>query len=115
VLQVLLNVLSNAVKFTLSGGSVTVSVGRRENCDLAITIADTGIGMSGGDIAVALSTFGQVDSKIARQRQEAGLGLPIAKSLMQLHGGALLVRSVPDQGTTVTMLFPKSRSRAVAD
>jgi signal transduction histidine kinase len=112
--QVLLNVLSNAVKFTPRGGSVTVSTSWSANGGLEITIADTGIGMSDSDIAIALSAFGQVDSRIARQHQGTGLGLPIARSLMRLHGGELSVQSAPDRGTTVTILFPQTRLRSVA-
>jgi len=112
--QVLLNVLSNAVKFTPRGGSMRVSTSWSMNRDLEIIIADTGIGMSDSDIAIALSAFGQVDSRIARQHQGTGLGLPISRSLMRLHGGELSVQSAPDRGTTVTILFPKTRLHAVA-
>lgn len=111
VRQVLLNVLSNAVKFTPSEGSITVSVAPQANGDLQIAIADTGIGMTRDETAVALSAFGQVDSKISRQHKGTGLGLPIAKSMMQLHGGELLVQSSPSHGTTVILVFPKSRVR----
>ena len=91
-----------------------VSTSWSMNRDLEIIIADTGIGMSDSDIAIALSAFGQVDSRIARQHQGTGLGLPISRSLMRLHGGELSVQSAPDRGTTVTILFPKTRLHAVA-
>ena len=89
--QVLLNLLSNAVKFTPQGGSVTVTaVARRD--DYIITVSDTGIGMSPEDIQVAMSAYGQVDSKIASKHRGTGLGLPISRSLAELDGGALNIK-----------------------
>ncbi len=111
--QVLLNFLSNAVKFTPSGGAVTTRV-RRVADGIAFSVTDTGIGMSEADIKVALTTFGQVDSKIARQHQGTGLGLPISKSLIELHGGTLTIESVPNKGTTMIATFPNSRVVAQA-
>jgi signal transduction histidine kinase len=108
VKQMLLNFLSNAVKFTPAGGTVTTRV-RRVPEGVAISVSDTGIGMSEADIQIALSAFGQVDSKIARQHQGTGLGLPISKSLIELHGGTLSVSSRPGKGTTMTAIFPASR------
>ena len=113
VKQVLLNFLSNAVKFTPAGGDVTLRV-RRVSDGIAISVTDTGIGMSEADIGVALSVFGQVDSKHARRHQGTGLGLPIAKSLIELHDGTLTVESTPNVGTTMTATFPASRIIAVA-
>ena len=111
--QVLLNFLSNAVKFTPAGGTVTTSV-KRAGDGIAISVSDTGIGMSQADIGVALAAFGQIDSKIARQHQGTGLGLPISKSLIELHGGTLGVESAPGKGTTMTAIFPASRVMAQA-
>jgi two-component system cell cycle sensor histidine kinase PleC len=109
VKQLLLNFLSNAVKFTHSGGRVTVRAEARPGRDLRLSVSDTGIGMSEAEIAVALSPFGQVDSKLARKHQGTGLGLPICKSLMELHGGDLTVTSEPNRGTTLTARFPAER------
>jgi len=106
--QVLLNFLSNAVKFTPAGGTVTVRV-RRVADGVAVSVKDTGIGMSKADIEVALSPFGQVDSPVARQHKGTGLGLPISKQLIELHGGKLTVDSKPGRGTTMTATFPVSR------
>jgi signal transduction histidine kinase len=106
--QVLLNFLSNAVKFTPQGGTVTTRVCRVTG-GLALSVSDTGIGMNQADINVALSAFGQIDSKLARQQQGTGLGLPISKSLIELHGGTLTVQSTPGKGTTMTATFPISR------
>ncbi|HEY4943154.1 MAG TPA: PAS domain-containing sensor histidine kinase [Rhizomicrobium sp.] len=111
--QVLLNFLSNAVKFTPAGGAVTTRVSRAGD-GIAIAVSDTGIGMSQADIEVALAAFGQVDSKVARQHQGTGLGLPISRSLIELHGGTLSVESAPGKGTTMTALFPAWRVAAEA-
>jgi signal transduction histidine kinase len=112
VKQLLLNFLSNAVKFTSEGGRVTV----RTSCDaggsICLAVDDTGIGMSEAELAVALSPFGQIDSTLARKHEGTGLGLPICKSLMELHGGELSVASKPNQGTTATACFPASRAVA---
>jgi signal transduction histidine kinase len=111
--QVLLNFLSNAVKFTPAGGTVTTRI-RRAAEGIEVSVSDTGIGMSEADIQVALAAFGQVDSKLARQQQGTGLGLPISKSLIELHGGMLTVKSAPGKGTTMIAAFPASRIVAAA-
>jgi signal transduction histidine kinase len=106
--QVLLNLLSNAVKFTPAGGAVQVAV-RRSNDGLVITVADTGIGMAAEDIPTALERFGQVDSRLSRAYEGTGLGLPLAKQLVELHGGTLAIESVVGRGTTVTIALPAAR------
>ncbi len=109
VQQVMLNVLSNALKFTASGGTVTVAAQRILGTGLEISVSDTGIGMSSADIETALTPFGQVDSTIARRFKGTGLGLPISRSLMRLHGGDLRVESVLGTGTRVIISLPESR------
>lgn len=104
--QVLLNLLANAVKFTPAGGSVALLARMDADGGLAFLVSDTGIGMSPTDITIALSPFGQVDSGLDRRFEGVGLGLPLAKSLVELHGGSLDVESTPGQGTTVTIHFP---------
>jgi PAS domain S-box-containing protein len=106
--QLLLNFLSNAIKFTPSGGTVTTRVVLAQD-GLRLEVSDTGIGMTREDIKVALSPFGQIDSKMARKHQGTGLGLPICKSLVELHGGTLTVESQPGKGTTVIAAFPAER------
>jgi PAS domain S-box-containing protein len=106
--QVLLNFLSNAVKFTPPGGTVTTRLCRVAE-GVALSVSDTGIGMNPAEIKVALSAFGQVDSKVARQHQGSGLGIPISKSLIELHGGRLEIESTPGHGTTMTAIFPSTR------
>ena len=109
VKQLLLNFLSNAVKFTQTGGEVSIRADAHPGRGLNLSVSDTGIGMSAAEIEVALSPFGQVDSKLARKHQGTGLGLPICKSLMELHGGDLTVTSRPNEGTTLTARFPAER------
>jgi len=111
--QVLLNLLSNAIKFTPRDGEVTLRA-RQAPDGIAIAVSDTGIGMSQDEVAVALASFGQIDSKLARKNQGTGLGLPIAKSLIELHDGTLVVESAPRAGTTMTAMFPASRIVAAA-
>jgi len=107
--QILTNLISNALKFTRSGGSVTIKTARAPDGGAAIQVIDTGVGMSEEDVAVALTPFGQVDATHARWREGTGLGLPIAKALVQLHGGELTIRSQKDVGTEVTVFLPLRR------
>jgi PAS domain S-box-containing protein len=107
--QVLLNFLSNAIKFTPRGGSVTTRVRSLADGGISVSVADTGIGMNQEEIRVALLPFGQIDSKLARQHKGTGLGLPISKSLVELHGGSLTIASEPGKGTTLSATFPAKR------
>jgi signal transduction histidine kinase len=74
-----------------------------------IRVIDTGIGMAAEDIPKALEPFGQVDSKLSRKYEGTGLGLPLSKALVELHGGALEIQSAPGAGTTVTVVLPVER------
>lgn len=112
VRQVLLNLLSNAVKFTPAEGTVDVSVSRSDN-GVAISVTDTGIGMTPDEIPIALERFGQIDSRLSRKYTGTGLGLPLSKTLMELHGGALTITSEAGMGTTVTAMFPPERTEFV--
>jgi signal transduction histidine kinase/HAMP domain-containing protein len=105
--QIVLNLLSNAMKFNAPGGSVSVIAGRGSAGMTEFRIVDTGIGMSRGDIAVALTPFGQVDSKLARRYEGTGLGLPLTKVLVELHGGTMVIDSEPGRGTSVTVALPR--------
>lgn len=102
VMQIVLNLVSNAIKFTQSSGIVTVSLHDADD-GVEIKVTDSGIGMSAGDIELALAPFGQVDSALSRQHTGTGLGLPLSKSLAELHGGSLNITSAPGEGTTVTV------------
>ena len=84
----------------------------RSDGEIVVWVRDTGIGMSDEDIQVALTPFGQVDNRLERKYEGTGLGLPITKSFVELHGGVLQIESVRGQGTTVRVRFP---SRAIAE
>jgi signal transduction histidine kinase len=107
--QILLNLVSNAVKFTPDGGWVTIAAHYRGGRGVRIAVSDSGIGMSQDDIEKAMSPFGQIDSRIARSHQGTGLGLPISRSYAELHGGELIIASALGQGTRVTLVLPESR------
>jgi signal transduction histidine kinase len=109
--QILLNLLSNAIKFTPSGGEVRVTAAHREQ-GIAITVADTGIGMAADDIPKALERFGQIDSSLSRKYEGTGLGLPLSKRLVELHGGTLVIESAVGVGTRVTINLPADRNAA---
>ena len=104
--QMLMNLLSNAVKFTPKGGKVCVSARRERSGALAIMVTDTGIGIAAEDIPRVMAPFGQVESVLSRHFQGTGLGLPLTKSLAELHGGTLELTSKPGLGTRVTVRFP---------
>ncbi|HXJ01651.1 MAG TPA: ATP-binding protein [Micropepsaceae bacterium] len=106
--QILINLLSNAVKFTPENGQIRVSSFPMHN-GLAIAVSDTGIGMAPDDVPKAMTIFGQVDSKISRKHEGTGLGLPLAKHLVELHGGSLVIDSKVNVGTTVTIILPGDR------
>nr|CAX84010.1 Sensor protein [uncultured bacterium] len=110
VKQVLLNLLANSIKFTEPGGTVTLKGMLDEEGRFVFAVADTGIGIAPEDIEAAMSTFGQVDSSFTRRYEGAGLGLPLSKKLVELHGGGLSLESQPGVGTTVTIRFPKERT-----
>jgi signal transduction histidine kinase len=107
--QILLNLLSNAIKFTPPGGNVTLQAGRESDGGLAVRIADTGIGIAPDKIAVAMEPFGQIDSRLARKYEGVGLGLPLSKKLVEMHGGTLEIDSALGEGTTVTVRLPAER------
>ncbi len=108
--QILINLLSNAVKFTPAGGEVRVSVERGPEDGLAFRIEDTGIGIPHDKLSLALAPFGQIDSGLNRKYEGVGLGLPLAKRLVELHGGTMEIESTPGKGTAVTARFPKERA-----
>jgi signal transduction histidine kinase len=107
--QVFINLLSNAVKFTPSHGVVTVHAHRTSEGGIVVVIADSGIGMTDADIDLAMTVFGQVDNDLARRYSGTGLGLPLAKAIVELHRGTLEIESYPGRGTTVTVTLPRER------
>ena len=108
--QILVNLLSNAVKFTESGGRITLTVWCGDDSGYEFQVIDNGIGIAPEDMGKALSQFGQVDSALARKHEGTGLGLPLTKSLVELHGGTLALQSEAGVGTTVTVRFPAERT-----
>ncbi len=109
VRQILLNLLSNAIKFTPEGGAVTLAARLNADGGLCLSVADTGIGIASTDVKTALEPFGQVDVGLTRKYDGSGLGLPLTKSLVEIHGGTLRLDSVPGKGTIVTARFPSQR------
>lgn len=108
--QVLTNLAHNAIKFS-PGGKVAIKLQADEQAT-SISVSDSGIGMTEQDIAVALSLFGQVENDyLSRKSEGTGLGLPLAKQLIELQGGTMSIRSQPGQGTTVTARFPVAREK----
>lgn len=105
--QIILNLLSNSVKFTPSGGLVTIDVGISEKGGLQLVIRDTGIGIAAAGIAKALEPFGQISGVMTRETGGTGLGLPLTVKLVELHGGTLAIDSAPGNGTAVTLNFPR--------
>lgn len=107
--QILINLVSNAVKFSNVGGQVDVRVWSGIDDGFVIQVEDSGIGIALQDIPKALAPFQQVDSDLSRTYDGTGLGLPLTKSLVELHGGSLNLDSQIGVGTTVTVRFPASR------
>ena len=107
--QILINLLSNAVKFTPEGGRVTVSGRRSQDGCVVLAVADSGIGMTDEEMVIALEPFGQVDSTLSRVTEGTGLGLPLARRLIELHGGTLVLKSLKGHGTTVEVTIPATR------
>ena len=113
--QILLNLLSNATKFTPAGGTVTLSMHPDPaSGDLRIAVCDTGIGIEPHLISKVMEPFGQAEGPMARSFGGTGLGLPITKSLTELHGGTLALDSTPGEGTCVTITLPEWRLRATS-
>jgi signal transduction histidine kinase len=106
VKQVLFNLLSNAIKFTPDGGRVTVSARWDAAAGIVIAISDTGIGIAHDELETAFEPFGQIESVYTRKYDGTGLGLPLAKALVKMHGGDLVLESEVDVGTTARFNLP---------
>jgi two-component system, cell cycle sensor histidine kinase PleC len=104
--QIFMNLVSNAIKFTQPGGVVTIEALRTSDGGSVAVVQDTGVGMTEEEIEIALTPFGQVDGTKSRWRDGTGLGLPIAKALVELHGGRLEIRSTKEVGTAVAAFLP---------
>jgi two-component system, cell cycle sensor histidine kinase PleC len=110
VRQVVLNVLSNAIKFTPQGGEITIKVGWTSSGGQYVSIKDTGPGIPEDEIPVVMSSFGRGSLAIKTAEQGSGLGLPIVKGLVDLHGGGFQIKSKPREGTEVIVTFPAERA-----
>lgn len=109
VKQMLVNILSNAVKFTPAGGRVTLGGEIDAVGNLRISVSDTGVGLGEDEIQRVMSPFGGVDGRLNKSTSGIGLGLSLVRSLMTLHGGQVEIFSQKGLGTTVTLVFPKER------
>jgi two-component system CheB/CheR fusion protein len=106
----LLNLISNSIKFTGKGGQVTVAARLENKKTLVVTVSDSGVGMSPAEANKAMAPFGQIDNVMGRKNRGSGLGLPLVKAMMDLHGGTMEIDSKPGVGTTVTLRFPPERT-----
>jgi two-component system cell cycle sensor histidine kinase PleC len=104
--QVITNLVSNAIKFSHPGHKVDVDCRKHTGRAVTLSVRDTGIGMSADDVRIALTPFGQVDGSRSRAHEGTGLGLPIAKGLIEMHGGTLDVESEKGKGTSVVVMLP---------
>lgn len=107
--QILLNLLSNALKFTPRNGRIELSAAVEPAGALAIVVSDTGVGMSPDDVVRATQPFARGDARLSRRFSGVGVGLPLSKALIELHGGELAIMSREGAGTSVTVRFPKER------
>lgn len=110
VKQIIVNLVSNAIKFTKPGGKVTIKAFLNEDNGVCVRIVDTGIGIAEKDLKRVLSRFGQVQTSYARTNEGTGLGLTLVQLIVELHKGTFELQSMPDVGTTCTVTFPAERT-----
>jgi two-component system cell cycle sensor histidine kinase PleC len=103
--QILLNLLTNAIKFTPHSGTVTISAAMTD-ANVHITVADTGIGIAARDMERLAKPFEQIENKFSKTKEGTGLGLALTKSLIEMHNGRLEIDSTEGQGTTVNVILP---------
>ncbi len=108
--QIMVNLLSNSVKFTPPGGNIHIFHEITAEGDVTISVADTGISIDENDIEAMMEPFRQADSSLSREFEGTGLGLPLVKSLMELHGGTIKIKSRIGEGTTVFITFPHMKT-----
>jgi signal transduction histidine kinase len=107
--QILVNLLTNSVKFTAPGGHVGLKVERHDGRGILFRIEDNGVGMSRDQIPIALAPFGQLNNSPSGKQEGIGIGLPLTKRLVELHGGTLELESEPGKGTVVIVRLPETR------
>jgi PAS domain S-box-containing protein len=113
--QIFINLISNAIKFTYDSGNVWITVTINEARDIVLTVKDDGIGISEKDLKIVMEPFTQAENVFARKYQGTGLGLPLVKSLVELHDGMIAIESKINEGTIVTVIFPSARLRFLDD
>jgi signal transduction histidine kinase len=116
--QILINLLSNSIKFTPSGGTIKVQAWREPNGVMALAVVDSGIGIAEDDLPKVMEPFRQADAALSRKYEGTGLGLPLVKSFIELHRGVFELKSKVGSGTTALSRFPRDRvldSSAAAD
>jgi two-component system cell cycle sensor histidine kinase PleC len=113
--RIIMHLLSNAVKFTPTGGTVKISAWHNlKDNSISIEVRDTGIGIAPKDLAKALAPFGQVDNQLARKYEGTGLGLPLTKKFVELIGGKMNIESEVSKGTAITINIP-NRPKGLTD
>lgn len=108
--QIILNLVSNAVKFTPKNGTVTVRTRKDETSAIIVVVEDTGVGMTQAEIRKSMEPFGQADSGLNRKHEGTGLGLPLTLGLIELHDGEMNIESQKGKGTNIVVTFPAERS-----
>ncbi|MGP1395283.1 MAG: hybrid sensor histidine kinase/response regulator [Inquilinaceae bacterium] len=108
--QVLVNLLTNGVKYTPASGHIDVTADTAADGGICVVIADTGIGMTEEEVTIALTRFGRIESSMVRKHAGTGLGLPLSADLIKAHGGVLEIESAVGEGTTIHIRFPSGRS-----
>lgn len=105
--QILINLVTNAIKFTPEGGRIDIGVQLTNDRKIAIRVADTGIGMSAEQVAIALKPFGQIPQQMTARNEGTGLGLPLCQRFAEMLGGHLTIESRPGHGTTASVILPE--------
>ena len=107
--QIVLNLVSNSIKFTQPGGQVILSTTLTEEGEVVLRVRDTGVGMSESDVMVAMEPFRQITTSARAGSGGTGLGLPLTKALAEANRAAFNIRSAVDVGTIVEIIFPSTR------
>ena len=107
--QIVLNLVSNAIKYTGAGGQVIVSTVYEDSGEVALRVRDTGIGMTENEIATALKPFRQINTISKKRGEGTGLGLPLTKALVEANRAEFSIESTPNEGTLVEIFFPTTR------
>lgn len=115
ILQLLSNLVTNALKFTGTGGKISIAARIDDRRSVSLSVSDTGIGIPEDQIDKVLEPFTQLDTRLHRQHRGAGLGLPLCRAIAQAHGGQLFIASKPGQGTTITLTLPPWRASPQGD